>query len=125
MLLRRSWSPRLEKLDRSREEVKLRLHICTVLSNPERVTTIEFRPTINDIPLLDQPPLLVNSVKTAFALFLGARTMRGIIIENKPTIWSINITPSTKGNFFARNVLKMTVKQTTPITIIVPCQARA
>ncbi len=82
------------KVRRAKGEARLNLHICTVLSNPPRVTTIAFRPTIKDTPLVDQPPLLVNSVKTALALFLGERTKRGIIMANKPTIWSSNIIPS-------------------------------
>jgi len=62
------------------------IHIWTELSNPKRETTNGLRPTMNDVPLVDQPPLFLNSVKTAVELFLGARIHSGIMMANKPTI---------------------------------------
>jgi hypothetical protein len=62
------------------------IHIWTELSNPKRETTNGLRPTMKLTPLLPQPPLFVNSVNTAFELFLGARIHSGIMMANKPTI---------------------------------------
>ena len=98
------------------------LHICTPQSKPSMERMDVDKPTITDVPLEFHPPPLVNSVKTAVAVFRGARTHRGMTIAKRPTMCIIKINPSTIGNFLARNVLKRIAKEVMAITSIVPCQ---
>ena len=98
------------------------LHICTPQSKPNMDTMEVDRPTITDVPVLLHPPPLLNSVKTAAAVFLGASTHKGITIANRPTIWIIRISPSTIGSFLAKKVLKRIAKEVIAMTSMVPCQ---
>jgi len=43
-------------------------------------------PIITAVPVLLQPPLLENSVNTAFALLRGARTHKGMMMAKRPTM---------------------------------------
>ena len=97
-------------------------HICTPQSKPSMDTMEVDRPTITDVPVLLHPPPLLNSVKTALAVFLGASTHNGITMANRPTIWIISISPSTIGSFLAKNVLKTIAKEVIAMTSMVPCQ---
>lgn len=42
------------------------------------------RPIIDESPVLDQPPKLVNSSRTSDALARGAMTQSGMMIAKKP-----------------------------------------
>ena len=99
------------------------LHMCTGQSYPIIAVIVVERPTIVAVPELIQPPELLNSVKTASALFLGPKTHSGIMIINRPVIWMTRIRASTKGNFFAKKVLNTTENAVIAIVIMVPCHA--
>ena len=73
-----------------------------------------------DSPILFQLPPSVNSVNTAFALFRGAKTQRGIRMAKKPKTCRIRIKPSTIGRCFTSTVLKMMAIKLTAITSSVP-----
>jgi hypothetical protein len=96
--------------------------MCTWLSNHKREISSALSPTLKDTPLVGQPPLLVNSAKTAFKFCRGAITQSGTMMANNPTTWRMSIIHSTKGSLLARKVLKKTVEIPTPITINVPRQ---
>jgi hypothetical protein len=96
--------------------------MCTAQSNPNIEMIGVSNPIITDTPVLLHPPLLENSVKTAFALLRGARTQSGIIMAKRPKTWRTKTRPSTKGSFLARKVLKRIEKVEMAITSMVPCQ---
>lgn len=97
--------------------------MCTGQSYPIIAVMVVERPTIVAVPELIQPPELLNSVKTASALFLGPKTHRGIMIIKRPVMWMTRIRASTNGNFFARKVLKTTENVVMAMVIMVPCHA--
>lgn len=94
------------------------------------------KPTIAERPVLDQPPLLVNSSRATSAFARGAMTQSGIIIAKQPKMWRIKIIPSEKvqlnqkrkmlnlpisGSRDARAVLKIMQKKMVAIASKVPC----
>ena len=97
--------------------------MCTGQSYPIIAVSVVESPIIVDVPRLFQPPELLKSVKTDFALFRGPRTQSGIMMMKSPVMWIIRISASTRGSFFARNVLKMTEKSVMAMVIRVPWYA--
>jgi hypothetical protein len=76
-------------------------------------------PIIMDKPFVLHPPLLVKSRKTEWASLSGVSTHSGTIMTT-PKIWRNTSSPSIRGSFFARIVLKMIAKKAIPITSKVP-----
>lgn len=99
--------------------------MCTGQSYPIIAVIVVERPTIVAVPELIQPPELLNSVKTASALFLGPKTHKGMMIMNRPVMWITRIRASTSGSLFAKKVLKRTEKVVMAMVIMVPCHASA
>lgn len=97
--------------------------ICITQSMPLMDPASGNNPTINDVPMLDHPPLFVNSVNTAWADLFGASVQRVIIIANRPQMWTRNTMPSTNGSLVAKTELKKNDARTIPITRSVPCHA--
>ena len=95
------------------------LPICTEQSRPSRDNATGSMPIIMDKPSVLHPPLLVKSRKTEWASPSGASTHSGITMTT-PKIWRSTSSPSIRGSFFARIVLKMMAKKAIPITSKVP-----
>lgn len=65
-------------------DLRLYLHICTAQSKPSVPARGVDKPTNTAVPILFQPPKLVNSVNTAFALLRGAKIHNGVMITIRP-----------------------------------------
>lgn len=81
----------------------------------------DVKPIIADTPVLDQPPLLLNSSKTC-GCARGAITHKGMMMAKKPAKWRIRTVPSISGSRAANTVLKAIEKAMAAIVRSVPCQ---
>ena len=95
------------------------------------------RTIIDESPVLDQPPKLVNSSRTSDAFACGAMIQSGMMIAKKPEMWRISTIPSESsqlnltdngianlpmsGSRDANAVLKMIEKKMIAIANKVPC----
>ena len=70
-----------------------------------------------------QPPLFTTSVKTADALFFGAKAHKGIMVMMNPAIWPNSEIVSIIGSALAPHVLKRIVTARNASIINVYCQA--
>lgn len=74
-----------------------------------------------DMPIEDQPPLLLKVKSASCPLARGERTHNGMIMANNPMTWMVKTMPSTAGSFFAKKVLKMMQKAAIAQASKVPC----
>ena len=77
-------------------------------------------PIMQDKPVLDQPPKLVNSSKVVCASARGAITQSGMMIAKKPAKCRIRTMPSISGSCTANAVLKTMEKTMAAIARRVP-----
>lgn len=78
-------------------------------------------PTRQARPWEGQPLALMNWVNTASGVWRGERAQRGTRMPKKPKTWMIRITPSIKGSFLAKKVLKRIATAATAMIIRVAC----
>jgi len=74
----------------------------------------DVKPIKAENPVLDQPPLLLNSSKTC-GCARGAMAYKGMMTTEKPARWRIRIRPSIRGRREASTALKITEKARTAI----------
>lgn len=79
----------------------------------------DVKPIIADTPVVDQPPLLLNSSKIC-GCARGAITHKGMMMAKKPAKWRIRTVPSTSGSREANTVLKAIEKAMAAIVRSVP-----
>lgn len=92
-------------------------------SNPSIAGREVVKPIMTEVPMLLQPPSLLNSVKTAAAELRGAKIHSGMIMRKTPTTCRRSTNDSTKGSFFAARVLKKTANTVIAIIKRVACQS--
>lgn len=96
-------------------------YIWTMQSKPIIDPSGVRSPIMKAVPVVLQFP---EFVKTSSALWPELRepmTKRGIMMANRPRIWTNNSIASIRGNFRENEVLKRIAKATQAITSRVPC----